>query len=110
LFGSQISQQNLELISGMKLEESSPIDFYDEKLRNYTLAALKTLITISNKGARLNKELPKFLSEIREIKKKTSHSLPSLKIPCFIGKLRSGSKVLDVDISLPCKDVFPITS
>ena len=29
LYGSQISQQNLELISGMKLEDNEETEFYD---------------------------------------------------------------------------------
>ena len=29
IFGSQISQQNLELISGLKLEENSQMNFFD---------------------------------------------------------------------------------
>jgi hypothetical protein len=106
LYGSQISQQNLELISGMKLEENSAIDLYDENLRNYKLAALKSLITINNKKSRLSKELPKFLSEIREIKKEDLSFITQPKNPISIGRLRSGSKTLDVDIALPGQEVF----
>ena len=46
LYGSQISRQSLELISGLSLEEGSENDFYDGNLRNYNLAILKSLITI----------------------------------------------------------------
>jgi hypothetical protein len=38
LYGSQISQANLELISGMRLEEGTDIEFLDPKLRNYSQA------------------------------------------------------------------------
>ena len=106
LYGSQISQQNLELVSGMNLEENSSIELYDEKIRNYNLGVLKSLITISTKKARLSKELPKFLSEIREIKKEDLSFITTPKNPLYIGKLRSGSKTLDVDISLPGEKVF----
>lgn len=106
LYGSQISQQNLELISGMNLEESSQIDLYDEKIRNYNLAVLKSLITISKEKSRLSKELPKFLSEIREVKKEDLSFITQPKNPLPLGKLRSGSKTLDVDISLPGEEVF----
>ena len=37
LYGSQISQQNLELISGMSLEDNEEVDFMDAELRNYNL-------------------------------------------------------------------------
>ncbi|MCK5283779.1 MAG: ATP-binding protein [Nanoarchaeota archaeon] len=106
LYGSQISRQNLELISGMSLEENSQAEFYDEKIRNYNLAILKSLITINKNNARLSKELPKFLSEIREVKKDDLSFLTQPKNPLYMGRLRSGSKTLDVDISLPGKDVF----
>lgn len=106
LYGSQISQQNLELISGMQLEEDSPIELYDEKLRAYKLAVLKSLITIKGKDARLNKELPKFLSEIREITKEDLSFVTQPKNPLTIGKLRSGSRTLDLEIALPGKEVF----
>lgn len=106
LYGSQISQQNLELISGLNLEESSPIDLYDENIRNYKLAVLKSLITITKDKTRLSKELPKFLSEIREIKKEDLSFITQPRNPLYIGKLRSGSKTLDVDISLPGEKVF----
>ncbi|MBD3164779.1 DUF87 domain-containing protein [Candidatus Woesearchaeota archaeon] len=106
MYGSQISQQNLELISGMRLEEDSSIDFYDENIRNYKLAVLKSLLSIKEKKAQLCKELPKFLSEIREIRKEDLKFITEPKNPLKIGKLRSGSKLLDVDIALPGEKVF----
>ncbi|MBR9699667.1 ATP-binding protein [Candidatus Woesearchaeota archaeon] len=106
LYGSQISQQNLELISGISLEENSPVEFFDQNLRNYSLAVLKSLITISKGKSKLAKELPKFLSEIREVKKEDLSFITQPKNPLYIGKMRSGSKTLDVDISLPGKKVF----
>lgn len=105
-FGSQISQQNLELISGLKLEEGSDAEFFDKNIRHYTLAKLKSLVTIYDKNARLNKEMPSFLSEIREVKKDDINFITQPKNPLYIGKLRSGSKVLDVDIYLPGTEVF----
>ena len=41
IYGSQISQQNLELISGLNLEENTDTEFFDKNLRNYMLAGLK---------------------------------------------------------------------
>jgi hypothetical protein len=45
MYGSQISEQNLQLIAGMKLEENSSLDFMDPTMRNYILAELKNLIS-----------------------------------------------------------------
>ena len=68
IYGSQLSQANLELISGMTLEEEANLEFMDPKLRNYRLALLKTLITIDqNNKASLSKTLPGFFSNIKQI-------------------------------------------
>ncbi len=106
LYGSQISQQNLELLSGMQLEEDMKLEFLDGELRNYTLAVLKNLITINDKNVKSSKALPGFFSYVREIEKEDLSFLTMPTSPIYLGKLRSGSKVLDVDISLPGKDVL----
>ena len=105
MYGSQISQQNLELISGLKLEENEDSEFYDPNLRNYTLGLLKPMITIGDRAA-LCKQLPTFFSKVRSI---TQDDLSFLKKPAdsiFVGNLRSGSKLLDFPIFLPGKDVL----
>ncbi|MBS3159133.1 ATP-binding protein, partial [Candidatus Woesearchaeota archaeon] len=55
VYGSQISQQNLELISGMKLEEGAELELFDANLRNYMLAMMKSLLTIKDKSAFVSK-------------------------------------------------------
>ena len=106
VYGSQISQLNLELMSGLKLEENTELDFMDGKLRNYTLSLLNPLLYVHPKGTRLCKTLPHFFSEVREIKKEDLSFLTKPKNPLYFGKLRSGSNVLDVDIYLNGADVF----
>ncbi|MBR9690447.1 ATP-binding protein [Candidatus Woesearchaeota archaeon] len=105
-YGSQISQQNLELISGMVLEEDSELEFMEPHLRNYTIAMLKNILTISEKSAKTSKNLPSFFSEVREVTKEDLSFLTTPKNPLFVGNLRSGSKELDVPIFLPGDDVF----
>jgi len=101
LYGSQISGQNLELISGMTLEEGSSLEFMDPHLRNYTLAKLKSLITIPKKSAeaaptyKTSKALPGFFSTLKEVTKEDINFITKPKNPLFLGSLRSGSKVLD---------------
>ncbi|MBW2999425.1 ATP-binding protein [Candidatus Woesearchaeota archaeon] len=106
IYGSQISQQNLELISGLKLEENTDLQFIDPKLRNYNMALLKSLITIKENSAKACKELPLFFSEARDITKEDLVFLTKPKNPLFLGKIRSGSKVLDLDIFLEGDKVF----
>ncbi|MBW2974950.1 ATP-binding protein [Candidatus Woesearchaeota archaeon] len=106
LYGSQISQQNLELISGMSLEDNEDINFMDARLRNYNLALLKNLITISGNQSGICKKLPSFFSSVREIEKEDLKFLVQPKNPLFLGNLRSGSDVLDFPIYLDGEDVF----
>lgn len=106
MFGSQISQQNLELISGMALEENTDLEFLDNDLRNYNLALLKSLITIKGNSAKICKSLPNFFSPVREVSEDDLKFLTKPKNPLFIGNLRSGSKVLDCGIFLDGVKVF----
>ncbi|MBW2976792.1 ATP-binding protein [Candidatus Woesearchaeota archaeon] len=106
MYGSQISQQNLELISGLSLEENTDAEFFDKNLRNYMLAGLKNLVTIKNNRAFVSKLMPSFFSEVREIAKDDLSFLTKPKNPMFIGNLRSGSKMLDVPIFLEGEKVL----
>ena len=80
IYGSQISQQNLELISGLNLEENTDMDFIDPNLRNYKLALLKSLIAIDGEGARIAKTLPGFFSTVRE-RLRAGNSSPGIHSP-----------------------------
>ncbi len=100
VYGSQLSQQNLELVSGMKLEEGTDLEFMDASLRNYTLAFLKNLATIKSKDVAVCKMLPNFFSDVRELDKNDLSFLTTPSNPLFVGKLRSGSKVIDAPIYL----------
>lgn len=105
-FGSQLSQQLLELTSGMKLEENTDLEFFDKDLRNYTIAKAKTLIEIKNKSASVNKKLPDFLADVREIAEDDLSFMARPSDPLFMGFLRSGSKSLPVKMFLPAREVF----
>lgn len=100
IYGSQLSQQNLELVSGLKLEEENDLDLFDSNLRNYTLASLKPMISINGNNAKLCKILPEFFSSVREVEKEDLKFLTKPKNSLYFGKLRSGSKAIDLDISL----------
>ncbi len=106
VYGSQMSQQNLEMISGMKLEENTEFELFDPNFRNYMLAMMKTLVTIKNKNAFVSKSLPLFFSEIREVEENDLTFLTKPKNPLFLGNLRSGSKILNVPIFLDGEKVF----
>lgn len=105
-FGSQISQQNLELISGMRLEENEEFNFMEPELRNYTVAVAKSLLTIHGGTASICKNLPPFFAEVREIKYDDLRFLEKPVHPLFMGQLRSGSQAIDVPIYLKGDDVI----
>jgi len=106
LFGSQISQQNLELISGMAMEDNTDIEFMNKEVRNYNLALLKSLIMIKGKNAAICKSLPDFFSPIREVTEADLQFLTRPPNPLLIGNLRSGSKTLSVPIYLDAVKAF----
>ena len=84
VYGSQISPQNLELISGMKLEDGTDMTFFDEKIRNYTLALAKPIALISEKHVRMCKQLPGFFSEVRQIEEADLEFMVMPQNPLFI--------------------------
>ncbi len=113
LYGSQISNQNLELISGMALEEGRKPEFMDPLLRNYTLAKLKGLISFPQDAIRegsipyrTSKSLPDFFSELSAVTKEDLAFLTRPRNPLFVGHLRSGSKALDVPLFLDGKEAL----
>jgi DNA helicase HerA-like ATPase len=107
VYGSQLSQQNLELISGLRLEEDNELELMDAKLRNYILSKLKNVLTIKDDKAMAPKTLPNIFSEVRDVTKDDFRFLHSkIKNALFLGDLRSGSKTLDVPIFLDGEKVF----
>ena len=67
LYGSQLTQGSLELVSGLKLEEDDSLELMDAKLRTYVLARLKNLAFLSGVKATSAKTLPTFFTKIKEI-------------------------------------------
>ncbi len=103
-YGSQISQQNLEMVAGLNLEEGN-VQLLDESLRNYQLALLKPVLHISE-TSRACKKLPAFFAPAREITRNDLSFITTPTTPLFLGKLRSGSKEVDFDIFLEGKEVL----
>jgi DNA helicase HerA-like ATPase len=101
VYGSQLSQQNLELVSGLRLEEDSELELLDPKLRTYILSKLKNILTIKDEKAFSPKTLPNFFSEVRDVDK-NDFTFMSSKVnnALFFGDLRSGSKKLEVPVYL----------
>lgn len=105
-FGSQVSQQNLELISGMRLESGEELKWMEPELRHYTIALAKSLLTITKDDSKISKTLPKFFSEVRQVVKEDLHFLEKPSRPLYLGDLRSGSQKIDFPIYLKGDDVL----
>ena len=111
-YGSQIPDKNLEMISGMKLEGfRADMDFMEPSLRNYVLAMVKSVASIkvengNEKKVHIPKTLPQFMSNARLVQKSDLDFIETPKNPIFLGYVRSGSKVFDVEVNLNGVDVF----
>ncbi|MFH1510966.1 MAG: ATP-binding protein [Candidatus Woesearchaeota archaeon] len=105
-YGSQIPQAMRELVAGHALEEGLPLDFIDSKTRNYNLAMLKNLVTLRDSSVAISKTMPTFFSSVREVTADDLRFIIRPSNPLFLGRLRSGSKTLDVDICVAGDKVF----
>lgn len=107
-YGSQIPQSARELAAGLKLEGyGSGISFIDPKLRNYNLVSVKAVARVSKGIVRIPKVLPTFFSEVRyATRSDLSFLAVPPKNPVYLGKIRSGSKILDVDVYLDGENFF----
>ena len=112
-YGSQIPENALELMSGYNLErDKTNLKIYEPELRNYVLAHARALIHIrlENGQFKLNipKTLPRFFGSVYEINDDHLKFLQEevIENPITVGKVRSGSRVLDTSVSLEAKDVL----
>ncbi|MDE1863416.1 MAG: ATP-binding protein [Patescibacteria group bacterium] len=112
LYGSQIPKTTHELLAGLRLEGfGTDLEFMEPKLRNYVLAEVKAIANVSNNGTEIQVKIPKilpsFFQTIRPIQKDDLTFLTQPTNPVYIGKVRSGSKIIDVDVFLPSSEIFP---
>jgi uncharacterized protein len=107
-YGSQIPGGMRELAAGLKLEGyTASVDFMDPKLRNYVCAVLKPIARVSkDKDVRIPKDMPAFFSSVKFASKEDLAFLSKPKNPIYLGKVRSGSKILDVDVYLDGEDML----
>ncbi|MFH0835924.1 MAG: ATP-binding protein [Candidatus Micrarchaeota archaeon] len=106
LYGSQIPQETLELMSGLQLEGyADDAEFMEKELRAYVLAKVKALTVVRNGSAVAPKSLPAFFSGLREINE-SDLSFMQGGGELFVGKVRSGSKELNADVKLDAEKVL----
>jgi len=114
-YGSQIPDISLELMAGYGLErERSNLKIYEPELRNYVLAHARELISVRKNEVSekfeltVPKKLPKFFSDIFELEESHLQFFKEEKIetPLNLGKVRSGSKVLDISVKVDAPEVL----
>ena len=114
-YGSQIPDSSLELMAGYGLErDRSNLKIYEPELRNYVLAHARELISVKKNESTekyeltIPKKLPKFFSDIFELEESHLQFFKEEKIetPLNLGKVRSGSKVLDINVNVNAAEVL----
>jgi DNA helicase HerA-like ATPase len=99
-YGSQISQIAREQMAGLKLEGiGAGLEFFEPQLRNYVMAQGKSVLRVTNK-VQVPKVLPDFFGTVRHAENKDLHFLSRPETPIYLGKVRSGSKIMDVPVYL----------
>jgi uncharacterized protein len=104
IYGSQLSQEQRELICGQSLEHKQPIQLYENELRNYILALGKTIVKVSKNTATLAKQMPPIFCELYPIQPTDLQFLPQTGLT--LGILRSGSQKIPIPICVPTQDTL----
>lgn len=112
-YKSQAPQSTHELLSGMELEGHNPdLGFINPELANYLVGHAKALLHVQEKDGvyitKSPKSLPNFFNQVRSIKKEDLKFLEpkNIKDSLFLGKVRSGSKVTDVDVYIDAESAL----
>ncbi|MGB9211647.1 MAG: DUF87 domain-containing protein, partial [Halobacteriota archaeon] len=106
-YGSQVSREVLELTAGLELERrGGSLEFFDESLRNYVLAEARAVALVSGNRVTIPKALPDFFSSVRHVVNEDLQFMDVPKNTAYLGKVRSGSNVLDVPVRLNAQDLF----
>jgi DNA helicase HerA-like ATPase len=100
LYGSQIPKSTREHLAGMKLEGMGPsLEFLEPGLRNYILAEAKSVLHVGE-TARSPKILPEFFGTVRPVTAKDLRFMTLPRNPLYLGKVRSGTKIIDAEVYL----------
>ncbi len=99
-YGSQLSEQQVQLMSGLQLEEDTQLQLYEPHLRHYVLAKARALIKIESGNASVVKHLPPVFCGVRAIVPEDLRFLDNPAKPLCFGLLRSGSSTLPVSVIL----------
>ncbi len=101
-YGSQLSFESLERVAGIELEKE---ESKKSENRDYLLASLVPLLKLEDKGKH-TKGLPEIHSKVYRAVETDFKFIEKPQKSIYLGKLRSGSREIDIDISLKGSDVL----
>ncbi len=102
-YGSLLEQTDIERMSGMELEGYEETALMEEEIRNYIYAKAKPLVRIINGEPKIPKILPPFFGCLNRVEEEDFQFLEEPDNSLYLGKVRSGSQVLDVPIHIDGK-------
>lgn len=106
MYGSQIPQVARELIAGMTLEGyGKGLELVESNLRNYVIAVARGILRMTE-GPHVPKILPAAFGPVRNVQVKDLSFLTRPANSIHFGKVRSGSKALNLDVYLDGLEVF----
>jgi len=110
-YGSLVEEDRLFTSSGSMLEGTKPnVEIPEKDLRLFRKVHVSPLLEVREEGGRLiprsPRAIPLFLSKARDIMREDFSFLQKPETEIFLGKIRSGTKVLDFDYYLKGDDVL----
>ncbi|MFO8110807.1 MAG: DUF87 domain-containing protein [Thermoplasmata archaeon] len=102
-YQSLMEDDDLARISGMQLEGYQDTSLMEEEIRNYINAKAKLLVHVKEGEAKIPKKLPPFFNQIQRVKEDHFHFMDEPENGLYLGKIRSGSRVLDVPVYIDGK-------
>jgi len=103
-YGSLMEKNDIARISGMQLEGYGDTHVHENELRNYILVKAKPLFNLRTR--RIPKHLPSFFNILRRASSEDFKFLEKPENAIYLGKIRSGSKILDVPVYINGKDAL----
>lgn len=105
VYGTLLEDTDVARMSGMQLE-GYDTTMMEEEIRNYVMAKAKPLVHIKDGSARIPKSLPSFFGTIDRVDTSDFSFMEEPDNSLYLGKVRSGSTVLDVPVNINGKEAL----
>jgi len=103
-YGSLLDTKDLARMSGLQLERMGGVDIKERNLRNYILAKAKPVFDLNTRST--PKGLPGFFTMLRRVEEEDFEFMRSDANGIYLGKVRSGSRVMNIPLYLDGKDML----